>query len=76
MDLVALTSDPLFWKSNWNAPVLLPSQNIRKVAGSSSGIDFRSTGTPFLRTRAMASSMTVRVFRPRKSIFTRPHSSR
>ena len=62
--------------SNWNAPVLLPSQNILNVAGSFSGMDFSSMGTPFLRTRARASSMTVSVFRPRKSIFTRPHSSR
>ncbi len=62
--------------SIWKTPQVFPSESIRKVAGSSSGTARRSKSGVCCRTRATASSRTVRFRRARKSIFSRPSSSR
>ena len=62
--------------SSWKTPVPSPAASISKVAASSIGISAMSSSTP--RERPMistASSITSRLRRPRKSIFSSPISS-
>ena len=62
--------------SSWNTPWVSPAHSIRLTASSSSGIVSKSTVSPVLSLiKRRASSMTVRVRRPRKSIFSSPSSS-
>ena len=61
--------------SNWKMPLVRPSEKMRKVSGSSSGISSRSSGIPCWRMIFTASSITVSVRRPRKSIFRSPSFS-
>ncbi len=58
--------------SNWKMPLVRPSQNSRKTSGSSSGTSSRSRSMPWWRRILTASSMTVSVRSPRKSILSRP----
>ena len=61
--------------SSWNTPEVRPSLSILKTAGSSSGmVSTRNPGSR-LRTIFAASSSTVRLRSPRKSIFSSPSSS-
>ena len=62
--------------SIWNTPQVRPSESIWKVSGSSSGMSFREKSGVWARTICSASSSTVRLRRARKSIFSRPSSSR
>ena len=62
--------------SIWNTPEVFPSESIRNTSGSSSGIAWRSKDGSFFRTSLTASSSTVRFRRPKKSIFSRPSSSK
>ena len=78
MDLGASRSTSLVMPalSNWNTPCVSPAQSILLTASSSRGILSKSTVSPVLSfIKCTASSMTVRVRRPRKSIFRRPSSS-
>jgi hypothetical protein len=59
--------------SNWKIPSVRPRDSRSYGAGSSSGIDSMSIRSPPASAMdATASSMTVSVLRPRKSIFSRP----
>ena len=61
--------------SSWNTPTVRPAASMSNVFLSSSGM--RSTWNPGSRRRTCraASSSTVRLRRPRKSIFSSPSSS-
>ncbi|CAM5422752.1 hypothetical protein SFUMM280S_11526 [Streptomyces fumanus] len=62
--------------SNWKTPRVSPRWSSSKVVGSSSGRLRRSMSIPLLAfTILTASSMIVRLRRPRKSIFSRPSDS-
>ena len=62
--------------SSWNTPEVWPSAIMWKLSASSSGmVSTRKPGS-VSRTILAASSRTVRFRRPRKSIFSRPSSSR
>ena len=61
--------------SSWNTPWVLPSASIRKVSGSVSDTVLMLKSGSILRISRWASSMTVRLRRPRKSIFSNPSSS-
>ncbi|OQB92819.1 MAG: hypothetical protein BWX86_01762 [Verrucomicrobia bacterium ADurb.Bin122] len=59
--------------SSWNTATVLPELSNLYVAGSSMEIfSMSKSGFAVRRTFFTASSMTVSVFRPRKSIFSRP----
>ena len=62
--------------SIWNTPEVLPSPSMAMVAGSFSGMSLMLKPGSLLRIIWTASSRTVRLSRPRKSIFSRPSSSR
>ena len=62
--------------SIWNTPLVLPAVSISNTAGSSSGISESWKSGWYSWTIFTASSSTVRFRRPRKSIFSRPSSSR
>ena len=62
--------------SIWNTPPVLPWVSISKVALSSMGMSARRKSGWSFWTIFTASSSTVRFRRPRKSIFSRPSSSR
>ena len=62
--------------SSWNTPEVLPSDSIAMVAGSFSGMALREKSGSRRWTILAASSSTVRLRRPKKSIFSRPSSSR
>ncbi len=62
--------------SSWKTPTVSPSPSIAYVAASPSGSRWRSKSGSLRRTAFSASSSTVRLRRPRKSIFRSPSSSR
>ena len=61
--------------SSWNTPSVLPAASMAKVSLSSSGSLFTSKSGMRRLTSSAASSSTVRLRRPRKSIFSSPSSS-
>ena len=61
--------------SIWNTPEVFPSESIRKVSGSLSGIRSMRNAGSFCWICCSASWITVRFRNPRKSIFRRPSSS-
>ena len=61
--------------SSWNTPSVRPAASISNVSGSSSGICSTAKPGTLRRTSRAASSSTVRLRRPRKSIFSSPSSS-
>ena len=63
------------WLSNWKTHAESPSQSIWNVFLSRSSILLISKSGSFILTRSTACFMSVRVFSPRKSIFTSPQSS-
>ena len=62
--------------SSWNTPEVLPSESMAMVAGSFSGMESMVKPGSCFWTILAASSKTVRLRRPRKSIFSSPSSSR
>ena len=58
--------------SSWNTPTLSPRDSISKVGVSSKSMVCVSSSMPRCFSSASALAMTVSVFRPRKSNFTRP----
>ena len=62
--------------SNWNTPCACPFASISKTAGSSSGTFEISKSGIRLRTSFSQSFIAVRLRRPRKSILSKPNSSR
>ena len=62
--------------SIWNTPEVLPSESIWNTSGSSSGTSARVKPGRLFCTSFTVSSRMVRLRRPRKSIFSRPSSSR
>ena len=62
--------------SIWNTPPVRPWVSMSYTAWSSSGTSAREKSGFSRRTISTASSSTVRFLRPKKSIFSRPSSSR
>ena len=62
--------------SIWNTPEVRPSESIRNTSGSESGISASVKPGCFAATSFTVSSRMVRLRRPRKSILSRPSSSR
>ena len=62
--------------SIWNTPEVRPSESIWNTSGSSSGMSESWKSGWLWRTIFTASSRMVRLRRPKKSIFSRPSSSR
>ena len=61
--------------SSWNTPEVLPAASMSNTAGSSIGMVSMEKSGSLRRTSLAASSSTVRLRRPRKSIFSSPSSS-
>ena len=62
--------------SIWNTPLVFPWVSISKTPWSSSGMSSREKSGSCRFTISTASASTVRFRSPRKSIFSRPSSSR
>ena len=74
--LRSITSFVIPSDSSWNTPEVSPLVRISHAALSSSGIASKSRSIPRLALMSFkASPITVKVRRPKKSIFKRPNSS-